>query len=300
MGWPMIDVRGLKKQFGALQAVDDVSFSIQKGEAFGLLGPNGAGKSTTIHMIAGVLTPDVGEVMIDGSSDPTKPAVRTQLGVAPQDLAIYEELTAEENLAFFGRLYGLSGSHLKERVGWGLEFSGLTDRAKDRAGKYSGGMKRRLNLACALVHSPKVLICDEPTVGVDPQSRNHIFEGIQQLGKEGCTLLYTTHYMEEAEKLCDRVAIMDKGKVLACDTVDQLIAAHGGSSVVEATLSEASTQITDLPGDVEGRVLRMETDRPLQAVADLGRAEVEIEQLRVDRPNLERVFLHLTGRRLRD
>jgi len=296
----MIDVRGLRKQFGALRAVDDVSFSVRPGEAFGLLGPNGAGKSTTIHMIAGVLAPDVGEVSIDGSSDPTKPAIRAQLGVAPQDLAIYEELTGEENLAFFGRLYGLSGSRLKERVGWGLEFSGLADRAKDRAGKYSGGMKRRLNLACALVHEPKVLICDEPTVGVDPQSRNHIFEGIQQLGKEGCTLLYTTHYMEEAEKLCDRVAIMDKGRVLACDTVDQLISAHGGSSVVEATLSEASTRMDGLPGEVEGRVLRMETDRPLQAVADLGRTDVEIEQLRVDRPNLERVFLHLTGRRLRD
>lgn len=296
----MITVTGLKRRFGALCAVDDVSFSIEPGEAFGLLGPNGAGKSTTIHMIAGVLKPDSGEVRVDGEVDPMRPAVRRHLGIAPQELAIYDELTGSENLAFFGRLYGLGGAHLKERISWGLEFAGLTDRGKDRVGKYSGGMKRRLNLACALVHQPKVLVCDEPTVGVDPQSRNHIFEAIQRLGSEGCTLLYTTHYMAEAERLCDRVAIMDKGKILACDTVSNLIEAYGGSSIVEAVLAESSVGRPGLPGEIDGRTLRLETDQPLQAVADLGRRDVEIEQLRVDRPDLERVFLHLTGRRLRD
>jgi ABC-2 type transport system ATP-binding protein len=296
----MIEVQHLHKRFGAFCAVDDVSFSIGAGQAFGLLGPNGAGKTTTIHMIAGVLAPDGGQVSIDGRPDPMRPELRRLFGVAPQELAVYEELSGAENLTFFGRLYGLAGPRLRERVDWALEFAGLADRRKDRAGKYSGGMKRRLNLACALVHEPRIMICDEPTAGVDPQSRNHILERIQELRAHGLTLLYTTHYIEEAQRLCDRVAIMDRGKVLALDAVAALIEQHGGSAVVEAELAEVPAGAHGLPGEPDGTTLRIETPRPLESVAALGRFDVEIRALRIDRPDLERVFLHLTGRRLRD
>jgi len=295
----LIEVQSLAKRFGDLRAVDDVSFAIRPGEAFGLLGPNGAGKTSTIQMIGGVLVPDAGKVSI-GGADPRQAEARRVLGIAPQELAIYSELSGAENLAFFGRLYGYSGARLRERVDWGLELAGLTERRRDRASKYSGGMKRRLNLACALVHEPKVLICDEPTVGVDPQSRHHIFECIRGLGKSGMTLLYTTHYMEEAQELCDRVAVMDQGRVLALDSVDRLIAAHGGSSVVVAELAQAPEAAASLPGEVDGRTLRIETDRPLDSVAALAARGVAVEELRIDRPTLERVFLHLTGKKLRD
>ncbi len=296
----LIQVRGLSKRYGSLTAVDGVSFSIAAGEAFGLLGPNGAGKSTIIHMLGGLIEASSGEIQIDGSSDPTKPSVRAQLGISPQGLAIYDDLTGEENLSTFGSLYGLSGSRLKERIHWALEFAGLSDRRKDRVHAYSGGMKRRLNLACAVIHDPRVLICDEPTVGVDPQSRNHIFDSIEALRKQGTTLLYTTHYMEEASRLCDRVAIMDHGKILAVDTVDKLIAAHGGKSVVHAELNQAPKPGTSLPGTLEGTAFKMDTDRPFEVVAELGRSQLDIRSLNVVRPDLERVFLKLTGRRLRD
>ncbi len=275
-------------------------FSIGKAEAFGLLGPNGAGKSTTIHMLVGALAPDAGRVTIGGDGDVRDASVRRRIGIAPQELAIYEELTGAENLAFFARIYGLRGGRLAERVAWGLSFAGLTERAGDRAGTYSGGMKRRLNLACAAVHEPTVLLCDEPTVGVDPQSRNHIFESIEALKADGCTLLYTTHYMEEAERLCDRVAIMDHGKILAVDTVDALIEEHGGLTRVHAELESVPDHPDTLPGEVDGKTLRAETDHPFEVVAQLGRLDVGVAALRLERPDLERVFLHLTGRSLRD
>lgn len=296
----MIEAKDLQKHYGELRAVDGVTLEIGAGEAFGLLGPNGAGKTTTILMIVGALAPDGGEIHINGKPDPTRPDVRREVGVAPQDLAIYQELTGEENLAFFGQLYGLSGAHLKERVDWGLEFAGLTERRKESTAKYSGGMKRRLNLACALVHDPKILFCDEPTVGVDPQSRNHIFESIEELKRGGCTLVYTTHYMEEAERLCDRVAIMDSGKILAVDKVQNLLDDYGGSSLVEAELAEDPPADLQLGGELDGRQLRIETDRPLESIAVLGKSGVEIASLRIDRPDLERVFIRLTGRKLRD
>lgn len=295
----MIEVRSLAKRYGDLKAVDGVSFSIAAGEAFGLLGPNGAGKTTTIQILGGALVPDDGSITIDGL-DPLKPEGRAKLGIAPQGLAIYDELTGHENLAVFGALYGLKGKELKERVDWALDFAGLTDRRKDRAGKYSGGMKRRLNLACAVVHEPSVLICDEPTVGVDPQSRNHIFESIETLCKNGVTLLYTTHYMEEAARLCQRVAIMDHGQVLALGSVDELIAEHGGESIVQAEFVEAPSDTSVVPGTWNGASFRSDTERPFELVAALSRAGTEIKELRVDRPDLERVFLKLTGRSLRD
>ena len=295
----MIEVRSLGKRYGDLRAVDDVSFRVERGEAFGLLGPNGAGKSTTIHLLAGVLAPDSGEVRLDGA-DPQDAQVRRRLGVSPQELAIYEELTGAENLRVFAALYGLRGDALRERVNWALDFAGLADRAKQRAAKYSGGMKRRLNLACAVVHAPELLICDEPTVGVDPQSRNHIFESIETLRAAGTTLIYTTHYMEEAQRLCDRVAIMDHGKLLAVDSVDALIEAHGGSSLVLAEFDEPPPANAGLPGTLDGTSLRVDSDRPFELVAELGRGPHRIRTLKVERPDLERVFLQLTGRSLRD
>jgi len=296
----MIEVRELRKSYGSLTAVDGVSFELRPGETFGLLGPNGAGKTTTIHLMVGVLTPDSGTVRIDGGADPTRPEARRRLGLAPQAQALYADLSGEENLAFFARLYGLGGARLTERVRWALEFAGLTDRRRHAVKTYSGGMQRRLNLAVALVHDPPVLFLDEPTVGVDPQSRNHIFDSIEALKRQGRTILYTTHYMEEAQRLCDRVAIMDQGKVLALDTVNGLIDAHGGRSVVRAELESVPADAGGLPGRLEGNALVLETAKPLEDVARLAQLGLKLTALHVTRQNLETVFLELTGRSLRD
>jgi ABC-2 type transport system ATP-binding protein len=279
-------VRDLRKSYGATVAVDGVSFEVARGECFGLLGPNGAGKSTTINALVGAIVPDSGAVRVAGA-DPAVASTRRSIGVAPQSLALYEDFSAEENLTLFARLHGLAGAALAARVGVALDFAGLADRRRDRVSTYSGGMKRRLNLACAIVHDPPVLLFDEPTVGVDPQSRNHIFDSIERLKGEGRTILYTTHYMEEAERLCDRVAIVDHGKLLALDTVDALVAAHGGRSVIEVEFDGAPPR-------------RIETDRPPEAVAELARSGAAFTAIRVERPDLETVFLALTGRRLRD
>lgn len=295
----MIEITGLRKAYGPLVAVGGISFSIGRGETFGLLGPNGAGKSTAINCAVGVLTPDAGRIAIDGIADPTRAEVRRAIGVAPQHIALYEELTGRENLAFFGNLHGLHGSALRRRIEQALAFAGLQDRAGDQVRKYSGGMQRRLNIACALVHEPKVLFLDEPTVGVDPQSRNHIFDCIEALKSDGLTILYTTHYMEEAARLCDRVAIMDQGLVLALDTVPELIRAHGSKAVVAAELETVPPPCA-LPGTLDGRQLRVETDQPEAVVGQLVSAGVGLRTLRIDRPDLESVFLSLTGRRLRD
>jgi len=281
----VILIEGLRKSYGALKAVDGLSVEVRPGETFGLLGPNGAGKTTTLHCVVGALSPDAGRIVIAGETDPSRPSVRSRIGAAPQALALYPELSAEENLRFFGRLYGLGGARLRERVAWALEFAGLTERRRDRVAVYSGGMQRRLNLACAVVHDPAVLLLDEPTVGVDPQSRTRIFESIDALRREGRTVMYTTHYMEEAQRLCDRVAIMDGGRILALDTVDALITRHGGPSVIDA--------------EVDGRAVRIETSSPNEEVAKLASAG-RLGRLRVDRPDLEAVFLALTGRTLRD
>jgi ABC-2 type transport system ATP-binding protein len=295
----MITVNALIKKFGTITAVDGISFTIAPGSLFGLLGPNGAGKSTTINMMVGALAADSGTVTIDGALDPTQPSVRAKIGNAPQALAIYEDLTGEENLAFFGRLYGLGGSRLKERVAFCLDFAGLTDRKGDRVGAYSGGMKRRLNMACAIVHDPPLILFDEPTVGVDPQSRYMIFEQIERLRDEGRTIVYTTHYMEEAQRLCDTVAIIDHGKILDLDTVRNLIARHGGRAVVTAELERVPEGKT-VPGTVVDGQLRFESNTPLEDVARLHTDGIEFHTLKVDNPDLESVFLNLTGRRLRD
>ena len=303
----MIQATSLFKKFGSLVAVDGVSLSIGKGETIGLLGPNGAGKTTTIGMLVGLTRPDGGEVTVGGDSDgqeiptgsPTEAIVRRRIGVAPQALSLYEDLTAAENLRFFGKLYGLKGASLKERVESSLEFASLEDRRNDRVKTYSGGMKRRLNIAVALIHEPEVVLLDEPTVGVDPQSRNHIFERIEEMQQQGMTILYTTHYMEEAQRLCDRVAIMDKGKILATDTVEGLLAEYGSRPVVMAELAPGSTR-EGLPEEPEGDTVRFESDDPIAEVSRLTQQGVRFQSLQIANSDLESVFLKLTGRKLRD
>ena len=296
----MIAAVNLRKSFGDIKAVDDLSLELKPGETFGLLGPNGAGKTTTIHMLVGALRPDSGQASIQGATDPTRPEVRRLLGLAPQVEALYEELTGQENLTFFAKLYGLAGSRLHERVTWALELAGLTDRRRDRVKGYSGGMKRRLNLACAMVHDPKVLFLDEPTAGVDPQSRNHILTSIEALAKGGRTILYTTHYMEEAQRLCNRVAVMDHGKILALDSVPGLLTRYGGMSTVEAELAHAAPAGVKLPGTLEGLQLRFASEDAFEEASRLRGAGLHFASLHIERPNLETVFLNLTGRRLRD
>jgi len=280
--------------------VDDLSFTVARGETFGLLGPNGAGKTTTIGMIVGALSPDGGRVTVDGESDPTRPAIRRRIGVAPQAIALYQDLTAEENLGFFGSLYGLSGGRLSERVRWALDFSGLADRRRDRVSGYSGGMQRRLNLVCGLLHDPPVILLDEPTVGVDPQSRNAIFDSIERLKREGRTILYTTHYMEEAERLCDRVAIMDRGKILALDTVEALLRAHGGAPTVEIEFPERPASLDAMGGTWEGARWRVQSERPVEILQQAMGSGPAFSHVSIERATLEDVFLHLTGRLLRD
>lgn len=281
----MLKLRNLHKRFGETTAVEDLSLDIQRGEIFGLLGPNGAGKTTTVNMCIGLLAPDRGHVELEGLGSPTSPAVRRQIGVAPQSLAIYEDLTGEENLAFFGAIQGLRGAVLRERVGWALDFVGLADRRCDRAKTYSGGMKRRLNVAAALIHDPQLLILDEPTVGVDPQSRNAIFENILALQQLGRTIVYTTHYMEEAQRLCDRVGIVDRGRLLALDSVPALIDRYGGKSVL----------VVD-DGNGEQRIATDDPVRELERIQGAGR----LRSFRLEQTDLESVFLTLTGRTLRD
>jgi ABC-2 type transport system ATP-binding protein len=281
----VIELSNIRKSFGTTVAVDGLSLSVGKGELFGLLGPNGAGKSTTVSLAVGLLAPDAGTVAIEGLGNPADPAVRRQIGVAPQAIALYDLLSGDENLRFFGEVYGLSGAALTKRVAWCLDFVGLTDRKDDAIGKYSGGMKRRLNLAAALVHDPQLLLLDEPTVGVDPQSRNKIFENIEALHADGRTIIYTTHYMEEAVRLCERVAIVDAGRLLALGTVPELLAQHGGPPTLVV--------------NTNGEERRVQTADPL---AELNRIAVTspIDAFQMERPTLEQVFLTLTGRSLRD
>jgi ABC-2 type transport system ATP-binding protein len=280
----MIELTDYHKSYGPVVAVESLSLAIAKGELFGLLGPNGAGKTTAVRGMCGLLSPDHGQVTIGGKL-PANLGTRETIGLAPQAMALYDELSAEENLGFFGRLYGLRGGRLRDRIGWCLDFAGLEDRRRDRVKTYSGGMQRRLNLAAALIHDPGVLVLDEPTVGVDAQSRNAILENILDLRRQGRTIIYTTHYMEEAQRLCDRVAIMDHGRLLACDTVDALIAAHGGQTLVAIEWGDREEQLT--------------TDDPVHTLSQLD-WENRPTRLRIEPASLESVFLNLTGRGLRD
>jgi ABC-2 type transport system ATP-binding protein len=313
MGGHVLECTDLRRSFGQIRAVDGVSFHIESAETYGLLGPNGAGKTTTISIVAGLLGRDGGEVLVDGRPMTTRSiGLKGSIGYVPQELAIYLDLSGRENLMFFARLYGMSNAEAKKRTNEVLETIGLTDRAGDQTKKYSGGMKRRLNIGIGLLNRPKLLVLDEPTVGVDPQSRNAILESVEQLSAVGMAVLYTTHYMEEAERLCDRVGIIDQGKLIAEGTRRELVGLVGERDRVTLSatgdLSKGLEALRAMPwvhsadGSSEGFELVVDDARTrlpaiLQETASAG---VAIKTVQVTEPDLEAVFLHLTGRALRD
>lgn len=309
----VLEVDGLVKQFGDLRAVDGVSFQIRTGETYGLLGPNGAGKTTTISMTCGLLDADAGAVRVEGAEMTTRTlAPRAAVGLVPQDLAIYPDLTARENLRFFGRLYSMETAELTRRIDEVLDVIGLTDRADDRADEFSGGMKRRLNIGIGLLHRPRLLVLDEPTVGVDPQSRNAILESVERLSGEGIAVLYTTHYMEEAERLCDRVGIIDQGQVKAEGTRRELVKMVGERDHIRIETSGhadlAVEALRQLSGVVEATVSENAIDMLVEdaaavlapAIQALSDKDMGVTSVAVDEPDLEAVFLHVTGKALRD
>jgi ABC-2 type transport system ATP-binding protein len=309
----VLECAGLRKSFDELVAVDGVGFHIARGETYGLLGPNGAGKTTTISMICGLLERDAGSVIVDGQELTTRSVgAKKAIGYVPQEIAIYPDLSARENLSFFGRMYGLGGDELKTRVDEVLETIGLADRASDKSDDFSGGMKRRLNIGIGLLHRPQLLVLDEPTVGVDPQSRNAILESVENLSTEGMAVLYTTHYMEEAERLCNRVGIIDHGKVVAEGTRRELIELVGqhdricvGATGDLETAAQAASSLAGIreAGVAEDRIdiiADSASDVLPEVLAAIGRAGASVQSAEVDEPNLEAVFLHLTGRALRD
>jgi ABC-2 type transport system ATP-binding protein len=307
---PILEVVDLHKRYGNTVALDRVSFQVAEGEMFGLLGPNGAGKTTLLSIVSSLLEPDGGEVrLLERAVRSNDRALRRVLGIVPQELAVYGQLTARENLLFFGELYGLHGSPLEQRVDEVLAAIALADRAHRRVDTFSGGMKRRLNLGVALVHSPRLLLLDEPTTGVDPQSRNHIFEEVRRLNAAGVTIVYTSHYMEEVQALCTRVGIMDHGRLIACDSLPALLRSLDGVirfRVPEVTLA-LREQIQGLPGvrlaerdgllELECRDVKATLLRVAALLNTLGVDSISLE---TEEPNLERVFLHHTGRALRD
>lgn len=309
----VLEAKSLRKSFGDLRAVNGVSLHIASGETYGLLGPNGAGKTTTISMIAGLLQADGGEVRVGGDViTPKAVGPKARMGLVPQDLAIYPDLTGAENLAFFGRLYGMRGSDLKARIDRVLEVVGLTDRANDLTKEFSGGMKRRLNIGIGLLHSPELLILDEPTVGVDPQSRNAILEAVEQLSGAGMAVLYTTHYMEEAERLCDRVGIIDQGEIRAEGTRRELVqlvgqkdrvSIQGNGPVAEVVRALANADGVSEATSDDHRIVLLVEDAGSRLASLLSRASSagwSVTGVEIEEPNLEAVFLHLTGKALRD
>ena len=310
----LVAIKELVKKYDMVPSVNHLSLNIETGEIFGLLGPNGAGKSTTIQMLSGLLSMDGGDITVDGYSVRKSPIeVKRRIGLVPQELAIYESLTALENVTFFARLYGLSGKLLRERVIEALEFVGLQDLAKAKPSTFSGGMKRRLNIACAIMHRPKLIIMDEPTVGIDPQSRNHILESVRTLNKLGSTVIYTSHYMEEVEAISSRVGIMDRGRLIACGTKEELRKQMGHEerlimevdSLNDAALAEMSqhphirTVIKTEPSQLE--VVLQESNTALQDLLFiLQKHQIGLRKLTRVEADLESLFLQLTGRTLRD
>ncbi len=312
-----IEVEGLRKQFDPPKgpvAVDDVSFRIREGEIFSLLGPNGAGKTTTISILSCLLKPDAGEARVGGFSITRQSEeVKRLIGVVPQDIALYDDLSGRENLMFWGRMYGLSGPRLSKRVDEVLELIGLIDRQKDRLGKYSGGMKRRVNIGAALLHEPRFLYLDEPTVGIDPQSRRSILDGVKDLNAAGVTVLYTTHYMEEAQELSNRIGIMDRGAMIAVGTQEELVHLVGertrinlamdrdAHTLVEQWRNMSGVSSVSEPEDGRVWLLTDDANTLMPRLFDSARVTgARITEIALAEPNLEMVFLHLTGRALRD
>ena len=316
----VIEVRDLHKSFGAITALDGTSFHAEEGEILGLLGPNGAGKSTTISMLCGLSLPDSGELSIMGHSllSDAK-AAKSSLGYVPQDIALYSDMTARENLDFWGRMYGLRGPALKKRIDEVLETIGLVERQRDRVGGFSGGMKRRVNIGAAILHRPAVVIMDEPTVGIDPQSRRHILEGVKELNRQGTTILYTTHYMEEAAELSRHIAVMDKGRVIAYGSHEELLRMVGSETRVNLTIRQSPG--ADLPASegplsalraVPGVMSMKASEASIELLVEgveralprlieaASRAGLQVAAVNIEEPSLESVFLHLTGRALRE
>jgi ABC-2 type transport system ATP-binding protein len=309
----VLEIKNLTKKFADFIAVDNISLSIAEGEIFGFLGANGAGKSTTINMVAGLLRSNEGEINILGKNiSKHSRFAKMNIGVVPQDLAIYEDLTAFENVKFFAGLYGLRGSVLKERVEEALAFVGLSDKYKEYPKNFSGGMKRRLNIACAIAHRPKLIIMDEPTVGIDPQSRNYILTSVQKLNEMGCTIIYTSHYMEEVEEICTKIAIIDHGKVIAEGSKEQLksIITDTKDIWIEAKSTENidANKIKEIMGvkavQIVENLIKINSDTGVnnlnKIIQHLINNGIEISSLEEKAPNLETVFLTLTGRNLRD
>jgi len=305
----VIETKNLVKKFGDYTAVNDLSLCIKQGEVFGLLGPNGAGKSTTINMICGLLHPTSGLIrLLDGAVDSNK----SRLGFVPQNIALYDKYTAYENVKFFGELYGLSGKKLREGIDRSLEYTGLLDVKKKKAGTFSGGMLRRLNIACALIHEPEIIIMDEPTVGIDPQSRNHILSTVKMLNENNVTVVYTTHYMEEVEAICKRIAIIDHGQVIAQGTKDELTGMIEDKRTLELVVDDASKIKEDNLRGINGissiyvqdNTIRIETKRNsdnLNAILKyMTDQNVRVRDIDYKEVSLETVFLTLTGRKLRD
>jgi ABC-2 type transport system ATP-binding protein len=311
---PLVEFDGVSKKYDTKIIVNQLSLTIKQGEIFGLLGPNGAGKSTTIHLLAGLLALDGGEITLDGYSvKKSTLEVKRRIGLVPQDLAIYNQLSARDNVTFFAKLYGLRGSLLKERVEEALEFTGLQKYAQDKPSTYSGGMKRRLNIACAITHRPKLIIMDEPTVGIDPQSRNHILESVKKLNAMGSTIIYTSHYMEEVEAICTRVGIMDHGRLVAQGTKEELI---GQAGLTEQLMLECNKMTNDAIEEIRTHprvtffhqrdvnkleLVIQDSHTYLQDILFiLGKHDLALQKFTRVEPDLESVFLTLTGNKLRD
>ncbi|WP_269775397.1 ABC transporter ATP-binding protein [Bacillus siamensis] len=310
----MLELTDLTKKYGDFTAVNHISLRVEKGEIFGLLGPNGAGKSTTVSMISTVLSPTDGTICINGMSLQKQPAaIKKVMGIVPQEIALYQALSAKDNLAFFGSLYGLSGKELDKRVDEVLDIIELKEQRNQRVSEFSGGMKRRVNIGAALMNEPKLFILDEPTVGIDPQSRHHILETVKTLNQEkGMTVIYTSHYMEEVEYLCERAAIMDRGSIIACGTKDELKQSAGASDTLivnaEGLNDDAVQKIRRIPGVSEAAVshqtismLVSAAERNILDIADdIRRTGITIKGIHFEEANLESIFLRLTGKTLRD
>ena len=309
----IVKIKGLTKKFGDFIAVDDIDLSIVEGEIYGLLGPNGAGKSTIINMICGLITTTKGSIGILGKDNQKNSSLtKRNIGVVPQDIAVYEDLTCIENVKFFASLYGIKGQELKKKAQEALEFVGLSDKAKSYPASFSGGMKRRLNIACAIAHTPKLLIMDEPTVGIDPQSRNHILESVKKLNDRGCTIIYTTHYMEEVEAIATMISIIDNGKVIVSGTKEELKAIVTDKNTVDVTVIDGGVikeeELKKIKGvtnvSINENIVKIDSSKEIsnldKIILYFTDNEIPIKNIENKVPDLETVFLTLTGRKLRD